>query len=263
MPQPIERFDAESVRSAWDRAADAYAGFQADGADYYRLDFFGPAQVRQCGDVEGLDLLDLGCGSGYFAREMARRGARVVGIDLSPEMLRHAAAIEEAGPLGIEYRLLDAGLVGETFAPASFDMATSCMALQDMPDIPRVLRGVAHVLKPGGRFVTCVTHPGSDMRHREWVTDESGTRVALALGGYFEEGPLSYDWKGAKFAYEFSTPGYHAPLERWFEWILDAGFALRAFREPSPTVEALEAHPDLLDASLVPYFAIFDLVRAA
>ncbi len=263
MPTPIERFDPDSVREAWDHAADAYAGFQADGSDYYRLEFFGPAQIEACGDVRGLTLLDVGCGSGYFSRAMAERGANVTGVDLSAGMLRHAHLAEDAAPLGITYQQMDARLIGESFPPASFEMATACMSMQDMPDIDRVFAGVARVLRPGARFVTCVTHPGSDMREREWLTDPSGERYALALGGYFEEGPLSYDWKSNRLAYQFSTAGYHAPLERWFQWALSAGFTLRAFHEPKPTTAALEAHPDFLDASLMPYFAIFDLVRSA
>ncbi|MCA9847363.1 MAG: class I SAM-dependent methyltransferase [Dehalococcoidia bacterium] len=263
MPSIPERFDSDSVRAAWDHAADAYAGFQADGGDYYRLDFFGPAQVEACGEVAGLRLLDVGCGSGYFSRQMASRGARVAGIDISAEMLRHARALEEEAPLGIDYRHVDALLIGETFEPASFDMATSCVALQDMPDIPRVLGGIARALKPGGRFVNCIVHPGTDMRHREWVTDEHGERIALALGGYFEEGPIEYEWAGEKFAYTFATSAYHATMERWFGWYHAAGFTLRAYYEPKPSAEALAAHPDLLDALLVPYFVIFDLQRTA
>lgn len=263
MPTAPDRFDADAVREAWDHAADAYAQFQSDGGDYYRLAFFGPAQVEACGDVEGLDLLDVGCGSGYFSREMGARGARVTGVDISAEMIRHAQAAEAAAPLGIEYRVGDALAIGETFEAARFDIATSCVALQDMPDIPRVLAGIARVLKPGGQFVNCIVHPGTDMRHREWVTNEQGERIALALGGYFEEGPIEYEWTNSQLAYRFSTAAYHATLERWFEWYHAAGFTLRAYYEPRPTPAALEAHPDLLDASLVPYFALFDLVRTA
>jgi len=87
MSVPGGSFDADSVRAAWDRAADAYTAGQAAGRDYYRTEFFGPAQVALCGDVHGLRLLDVGCGSGYFAREMARRGARVTAIDVSPRMI--------------------------------------------------------------------------------------------------------------------------------------------------------------------------------
>ena len=45
MPKPAARFDAESVRASWDDAADIYAEGQASGRDYYRYEFFGPAQL--------------------------------------------------------------------------------------------------------------------------------------------------------------------------------------------------------------------------
>src|SRR5205085_6822087 len=72
VPERAERFDAESVREAWDHAADAYAGGQAAGQDHYRYALFGPAQLALCGDVAGRRVLDVGCGSGYLARELAR-----------------------------------------------------------------------------------------------------------------------------------------------------------------------------------------------
>ncbi|MFN2567403.1 MAG: hypothetical protein ABR499_20595 [Gemmatimonadaceae bacterium] len=52
------------------------------------------------------------------------------------------------------------------------------------------------------------------------------------------------------------------PKEDWFDWILGAGFHLRAFRESRPSEEALRERPDLEDAAKVPYYVIFDLVRA-
>jgi hypothetical protein len=49
MPKPAARFDVESVRASWDDAADVYAEGQASGRDYYRYEFFGPAQLALCG----------------------------------------------------------------------------------------------------------------------------------------------------------------------------------------------------------------------
>jgi 2-polyprenyl-3-methyl-5-hydroxy-6-metoxy-1,4-benzoquinol methylase len=66
MPERSEEFDTDSVRDEWDTAADAYAEGQATGGDYYRLEFFGLAQVALCGEVQGLRVLDVGCGTGYF-----------------------------------------------------------------------------------------------------------------------------------------------------------------------------------------------------
>jgi SAM-dependent methyltransferase len=259
VPERAERFDAESVRASWDRAADAYAGGQDSGRDYYRYEFFGPAQVALCGDVAGARLLDVGCGSGYFAREMARRGARVVGVDLSPRMVEHARAHEAAAPLGIEYRVLDAAEVAAAFDAGSFDVATSCLALQDMPAPEAVLRAAHAVLRPGGRFVLSISHPCTDTPYRAWARDAEGRKRHLCIDRYFDREPLLYAWGG--WAYDFATPGVHATLEDWLGWALGAGFRLRALREPRPTAEALRARPDLEDAARVPYYLMLDLAR--
>jgi SAM-dependent methyltransferase len=261
MPERADRFDAASVRADWDHAADAYAESQAARRDYYRFEFFGPAQVALCGDVRGLRLLDIGCGTGYFAREMARGGASVTGVELSPAMLRHAHDIESRQPLGIRYLAGDAAHLQELVPSASFDITTSCLALQDMPDIPRVLRAVHTVLVPGGRFVTSIAHPCSDTPFRVWEKDAAGAKRWLCIDRYFERGPLRYAWTG--WAYEFRTTAYHATLEDWFGWILEAGFVVRGVREPVPGAAALEAHPDLEDATRVPYYLFLDLQRSA
>jgi SAM-dependent methyltransferase len=261
MPDGPARFDAEAARQAWDRAADAYARSQAAGRDHYRYGFFGPAQVAVCGDVRGRRLLDVGCGSGYFAREMACRGASVAAVDISPRMIDHARRHEADEPLGIEYHALDAARIAEQFDAESFDAATSCVALQDMPDVPAVLRAVHAVLRPAGRFVASITHPCTDTPFRRWEKDEGGRKRWLCTDRYFDAGPLEYEWRGR--AYDFTTPALHVTLEQWFDWILAGGFQLRAFREPRPTEDAIRARPDLEDAARVPYFVIFDLVRMA
>jgi hypothetical protein len=74
-------------------------------------------------------------------------------------------------------------------------------------------------------------------------------------------GAVEYTWRG--WGYDFTTPALHVPLEDWFDWILAAGFQLRAFREPRPSEQALRERPELEDAAKVPYYVIFDLVRGA
>jgi SAM-dependent methyltransferase len=256
VPDPLAPFDAESVRRDWDFAADAYAEAQASGRDYYRYEFFGPQHVALVGAVAGLDLLDIGCGSGYFSREMAKLGARVAAIDLSPRMLRHAKLREAEAPVGIDFQIGDAARLTEIFAAQSFDIVTSCMALQDMPDIPSVIAGIRHVLRLHGRAVVSIVHPCTDMPFREWEKDENGRKKWLSIDRYFERCPIEYPWRG--WPYDFKTSGYHATIEDWFAWFLDAGFTLRALREPRPTAEALAARPDLEDAARVPYYLMLD-----
>lgn len=246
-------FDADGVRAAWDFAADAYAKGQADGRDYYRLEFFGPAQIAMTGDVRGTQLLDVGCGSGYFARAMAERGASVTAFDLSPRMIEHA----KRGGGDIAYEVLDATMVGEHYAAASFDVVTACMALQDMPDVPAVLRGIARVMKPNGRCVASIEHPCTSTPYREWQRDRERRKQWLCIDRYFEHAAMDYTWK--RWSYEFTTAALHVPLETWFGWIREAGLVVRDLREPRPTDETVRARPDLEDAARVPYFLLFEL----
>ena len=191
MPKPLGRFDAESVRASWEHVADAYAQGQASGIDYYRYEFFGPAQLALCGEVRGLSIIDVGCGNGYFARALTRGGARVTGIDISPRMIEHAKQQETAEPLGIEYRVLDAAALPAGFVPGSFDMVTSCLALQDMPSVDKVFGGVYALLRPGRRFVASITHPCTDTPFRVWERDKNGKKRWLCIDRYFERGRSS------------------------------------------------------------------------
>ena len=196
-----------------------------------------------------------------WSREMARRGARVTGVDISPRMIEHARREEGRAPLGVTYAAADAAAVASLFPATSFDVATSCVALQDMPEVAAVLRAVHDVLRPDGRFIVSITHPSTDTPVREWQRDEAGRKRCLCTDRYFERGPIEYTW--LRWSYRFTTPALHVPLEDWFDWILGAGFQLRAFREPRPTEEMVRARPELEDATKVPYYVIFDLVRGA
>jgi hypothetical protein len=130
-----------------------------------------------------------------------------------------------------------------------------------MPDISGVLGAVHTLLRPSGRFVASITHPCTDTPFREWERDANRRKRWSCIDRYFERGPIRYTW--TRWGDEFTTEAMHATLEGWFTWILDAGFQIRAMREPRPTEEALANRPDLEDATRVPYYILFDLVCAS
>jgi len=132
-------------------------------------DFTGrPAVFDLCGPVEGLDIIDLGCGEGYCARELAGRGARsVVGVELSQEMVESAKAQEAELGQGIEYRQGDVTALED--ADAAYDLAIGVFVYNyvDTTQMRASFREVFRVLRPGSYFVFSVPHPAFSFIRRE------------------------------------------------------------------------------------------------
>ncbi len=100
--------------------------------------------------VQGLAALDVGCGGGILADSMARRGAQVLGIDLSSKALRVAQLhAMEAETTGVRYREVSAEALAAE-APGSFDVVTCMEMLEHVPDPASVVQACATLVKPGG-----------------------------------------------------------------------------------------------------------------
>ena len=147
-----------------------------------------PATMDLAGDVSGLAILDLACGQGMVSRELARRGAKVTGVDISTKLLEIARAHERDEPLGIDYFEGNAETL-DTFDDDSFDGVTCGMALMNIDDLDACAQAVRRVLKPGGRFVASVTHPCFQTPDADWIDTPAGP--ARQVRGYFDE----RDWE--------------------------------------------------------------------
>src|SRR5438094_8336412 len=113
---------------------------------HYRDSFFS-AIVPPAGRLT----LEVRSGEGRVARDLAERGHRVVGIDTSPTLVRHAAEADDRG------RYLVAAAEALPFAAASFDLVVAYNALMDVDDLEASVREAARVLEPGGRLSVSVT----------------------------------------------------------------------------------------------------------
>jgi 2-polyprenyl-3-methyl-5-hydroxy-6-metoxy-1,4-benzoquinol methylase len=250
------------ARTAWNQGARAWQSFVRSGADYYRTMVHGPALLASCMPVAAQRVLDLGCGEGYFSRELARSGALVVGVDLSESLLEYAQERENEERLAIEYRHLDARDVAKTWDAGSFDLVTACMSLQDMEDVGTVLQACAHIIRAAGRMVFSTPHPCTDTPFRVWERGEGGEKLALKIDRYFDTGPAVMNWNMPRLAYRWKTPYWRRTLEEWTLLTSAAGFMVRHLREPRPSAEQVRERPELEDCSRLPYFLIIDLLKS-
>jgi 2-polyprenyl-6-hydroxyphenyl methylase / 3-demethylubiquinone-9 3-methyltransferase len=100
--------------------------------------------------LAGKRVLDIGCGGGILSDSMARKGAEVLGIDLSTKALKVAQLHAlEAATAGVSYREVSAEALAQE-QPGSFDVVTCMEMLEHVPDPASVVRACAELVKPGG-----------------------------------------------------------------------------------------------------------------
>src|SRR5918996_6037125 len=137
----------------YDEVVEFYTHFAPDMYDDPPM----AALLQLIGDVTNLELLDLACGHGRLTRELARRGARVVGVDISAALLDVARAREMEHSLHVSYVQADAASIA--LAGAMFDGVTCSFGLSDIDDLEGAMTSVARVLRTGGFFVFSLLHP--------------------------------------------------------------------------------------------------------
>lgn len=242
MRQPTEAELAAALQ--WDSNADAWARNLAGQLDVINESFGIPSFLAFLGDLHGRKLLDAGCGEGRSSRHLARLGAQVTGVDISPLMIEHARRHEAASPLGIDYRVAPCADLHH-FADRSFDLVTSVMAMMDSPDLAGSLREFSRVLKPGGELAIMVRHPCFFTPGYTLLPNRSG----LAVAGYFRGKPYLERWRfpaaGPATAEPFAVTRHPHTLADYLNNLLENGFALSGVSEPRPSEEVCQRIPNL------------------
>jgi SAM-dependent methyltransferase len=129
------------------RAAEAWA------AEEITWGMFGPSdsELGVLGEVSGKDVIELGCGTAYFGAWLARRGARVTGVDITPAQL--ATARRCMAETGIEMELIEANAEEVPLPDESFDIALSEYGASIWCDPYKWIPEAARLLRPGGELI--------------------------------------------------------------------------------------------------------------
>jgi SAM-dependent methyltransferase len=213
-------------RDNWDRTASDWV---APGRDNWKQDepTWGVWQVPESQlrmlpeDLDGLDAIELGCGTAYVSSWLARRGARPVGIDNSQAQLDTARGFQEE--FGIEFPLLHGNAEAVPYPAASFDFAISEYGASIWCDPYRWIPEAARLLRPGGRLVFLINAP-LEMLCVPDAEDEQATDRLLR--SYF--GMHRFEWS------DDESVEFHLPHGELIALLRSSGFEIEELVEVRP-----------------------------
>ena len=168
-------------------------------------------------DLEGKDVIELGCGTGYVSSWLARRGARPVGIDNSAKQLESARELQRE--FGIDFPLLHGNAERVPYPDASFDIAISeygaCLWADPYAWLPEATR----LLRPGGRLIFLTNHVVFMLA----ASDGEGPAEERLNRPYFHD--RRYTWP------DDESVEFHLTHGEWIRLLRDNGFEIERLVE--------------------------------
>ena len=225
----------KSTETSWGGVAEWYDDLVENTADSYQKNVLMPNLIRIVAPKHGMHILDLACGQGHFSRAFASHGATVIGCDISKELIEKAITkLEKVRP--VEFRIAPADDV--SFVPdASMDVVTCILALQNIENLAGTFAEASRVLKPGGRMVFVINHPGFRIPQRsswQWEgTKEAGEKEYRRLDAYMSEAQQKIDMTpGEKVVNKKKfTVSFHRPLQSYVKTLTKAGMSIIRLEE--------------------------------
>lgn len=219
--------------------------------DLYRLYLNTPATFRLMGDVLWKRVLDLGCGEGFHSRLMAKKGAKVVGVEPS-DLIEYAIATENRNTVGIHYHRARAEALAD-LRLSPFDLVVAFMVFNDIGDLNATIKGAASVLEKNGHLVFSIFHPMSNCMGDTWKWNGSANPDSTNPD-YFNRRIIRVTWAMEGLEMPFDTLMHHRPLSDYIDCLQNNGFAVINIVEPYPTDEQIKGFPALERERLFPNF---------
>jgi 2-polyprenyl-3-methyl-5-hydroxy-6-metoxy-1,4-benzoquinol methylase len=242
IPAEQAKITDAQISKAWDKLAEKWNSFTLDRGDLNRQHIIDPAIFHMLGSVSGLSILDAGCGNGYLCRLLAKRGAKMVGVDISKRFIEIAKQKEKEAPLGIRYY---SGTLSnlEMLNSKSFDMVISNLALMDVLNLGKAMMEINRVLKENGRLIFSILHPCFSISPvHGWVRVPPDSQrkedwIYWKVDRYFDRSVQVWQYLDWPFIYSF-----HRPLSDYVKMLVKNSFVITNFEEPMPSEQAMREH---------------------
>ncbi|MCK9351462.1 MAG: class I SAM-dependent methyltransferase [Candidatus Pacebacteria bacterium] len=211
--------------TSWEHVGDWYDDLLRD-EDTYQNKVILPNVVRLAALKNGMKVLDLACGQGFFSRAFADAGAAVVGTDISAKLI----AIAKKNVSNAKFFVSPAHRL-EMIQEHSLDAATIILAAQNIENISEVFKEIQKKLKPGGKLLLVLNHPAfRNPGASSWGFDEQAKKQYRRIDAYMTESKREIDMHPGSQK-KITTVSFHRPLQVYFKTLANAGFQISRLEE--------------------------------
>lgn len=236
MARQVTRGDARKNRASWNLDAGKYQKRHRSQLNRFNRLSWGvwgisEDRLRVLGDLNGVDVLEFGCGAAQWSIALARRGARPVGLDLSERQLDHARVLMKGA--GADFPLVNASAEETPFRDASFDAVFCDHGAMSFADPLRTVPEAARVLRPGGLLAFNIATP----MHWMFFNEKTERVVQKLQSDYFG----MYRWE------EDDGVEYQLPYGEWIRLFRANGFEVEDLIELRPGPRARSTYAGWVD----------------
>ena len=218
--------DAKKRKTSWGKFAGWYHRMIEERGGYQK-EVILPNLLRALNIKKGEAVLDLACGQGFFAREFFKKGARVVGADISAELVGIA---RKNSPREIKYEIASADDL-KIFKNGSVDKITVILAIQNIENPNGVFAECGRILKSAGELFLVMNHPSFRIpKESEWGFDEKNKIQYRRISRYLSEAKAKIQMSPGDRPEEYSL-SFHRPLQFYFKALRAAGFCVGGLEE--------------------------------
>ena len=221
----------------------------------FRMHYIMPYTMQKLGNVEGLDILDLGCGEGGYSRELAGRGAKVTAADCSEMSIGYAAYAAKEKNLDISCLVRNSNdLYG--IQNDSFDVVLCAMMLMDVEDFDGTMKEIYRVLRPDGKVFISILHPcfKPPVEHK-WFHENDTVQVIVK--NYFEP----EEWVGEIAGIDQRVIYRHRTMSDYVKVFVRNNFKIIDLNEPKPTEEQRKMSPRIEWLTKIPMYMFIELAK--
>jgi len=205
-----------------------------------------PSTLDLLGNMKNKKILDFGCGTGIYAKILAKEGAKVKGFDISKEMLNIA---RKENP-NLDLRL---GSGYDIPFKEKFDIVLAPLVVHYLKDWNKMFAEVSRILNKGGYFIFSTGNPVAEAKKKISM----GNKKISILDNYFKEGKVYANWKDDK-GKKIKMSAYHKTYETIIKTIINNNFEIIDYKDCFPIKKAKKLFPrDYAEYSKKPFFCVW------